>query len=299
MPTEIKRICLGAKTSILKCKGRVNTSDFFTSWSIFSDGKTQYCKDCCDQIFDYYISQGYTPKSALYYVLQKIDIPFISEVDEKALDRNKIKKMVSIKLYIQELQRNVAKKHLWNNFSDTDVDIKEMDLPINQKTITADDVKTRLDNWGIQESIEDYNFLDETFNKYTKDIQIINQGQEDKYRDLCRDRLLLRKINDKRYDGAETLDTVQKRIDRQMESLKINEFDSNTAHSLSEKSLINLITQVNENNVEDIYKDTDKYYDYTKLRAYNKDCTLRPLANMLLNQRDFNINLDDLNRYNV
>lgn len=28
MPTEIKRICLGAKTSILKCKGRVNTSDF-------------------------------------------------------------------------------------------------------------------------------------------------------------------------------------------------------------------------------------------------------------------------------
>ena len=33
--------------------------------------------------------------------------------------------MVSIKLYIQELQRNVAKKHLWNNFSDTDVDIKK------------------------------------------------------------------------------------------------------------------------------------------------------------------------------
>ena len=43
----------------------------------------------------------------------------------------------------------------------------------------------------------------------------------------------------------------------------------------------------------------DKYYDLNKIQYYNEKFSLRPLANMLVGHRDFSVNLDDIEEYDL
>ena len=132
-----------------------------------------------------------------------------------------------------------------------------------------------------------------------KGIEFINPQQEDLYKDLCRDRLLLRKINDNRYNGEETIDKVQNRISKTMSTLKLDQFETNKPKTLSEQSLFEKIRLCDENNVKDIYSEPSKYYDLNKVQYYNEKFSLRPLANMLVGNRDFSVNLEDIEQYDL
>lgn len=73
-------LCKGNNTPALKCCGTKRISEFYDSWSPFSDGKVNYCKDCCKSIFEYYLEQTHSIQAALYFTLQKMDVPFIKEI---------------------------------------------------------------------------------------------------------------------------------------------------------------------------------------------------------------------------
>ncbi len=53
--TENVRMCKGHNAPLLNCTGQIKESDFYTSWSNFSDGKVPYCKKCTQKIFEYYL----------------------------------------------------------------------------------------------------------------------------------------------------------------------------------------------------------------------------------------------------
>ena len=54
-----------------------------------------------------------------------------------------------------------------------------------------------------------------------------------------------------------------------------------------------------ENNVKDIYSEPSKYYDLNEVQYYNEKFSLRPLANMLVGNRDFSVNLEDIEQYDL
>ena len=110
---------------------------------------------------------------------------------------------------------------------------------------------------------------------------------------------MLRKINDNRYNGEETIDKVQNRISKTMSILKVDQFESNKAKTLSEQSLFEKIRLCDANNVQDVYSEPSKYYDLNKIQYYNEKFSLRPLANMLVGNRDFSVNLDDIEEYDL
>ena len=110
---------------------------------------------------------------------------------------------------------------------------------------------------------------------------------------------MLRKINDNRYNGDETIDKVQNRISKTMSTLKLDQFESNRPKTLSEQSLFEKIRLCDENNVKDIYSEPSKYYDLNKVQYYNEKFSLRPLANMLVGNRDFSVNLEDIEQYDL
>jgi hypothetical protein len=183
--------------------------------------------------------------------------------------------------------------------SGTDVDYKDINGLVKSNEVIEAEKQQYIMNWGNQDCIEDYQFLDNCFEKYTKGIEFTNSQQEDLYRDLCRDRLLLRKINDGRYNGDETIDKVQTRIGRLMSTLRVDEFENNKPKTISEQLLFQKIAQIEETEPADFYKDYEKYRDISKLRKYEQDMVYRPLKNDLLGARDFNVNLDDLDQYKI
>ena len=293
--TEKVRLCKGHNSPLLNCLGDIRESEFYASWSKFTDGKVPYCKNCVNKIYDYYLQETGSDKTALYFTLMKLDIPFIEEIYNSIAE----KKSVTISTYITTLQRRTTCQDIWSDFTATDVNIDQNEIHMQ----TVDDKKRELDKlektWGRQDCAEDYEFLEETFSRYTQGIDFSNPQQEDLYKDLCRDRLLLRKINDNRYSGEESLDKVQNRISKTMSILKLDQYESNRPKTLSEQSLFEKIRLCDENNVKDIYSEPSKYYDLNKIQYYNEKFSLRPLANMLIGNRDFSVNLEDIEKYEL
>ena len=289
------RLCKGHNAPLLKCVGDVIETEFYNSWSNFSDGKVPYCKKCLQKIFEYYKNETNSEKTAAYFTLMKIDTPLIEEIFDSVVNK---KGSFNLSTYMAELQKRDSNKDIWQDFSGTDVELKDISevktIAERKKEINALEKK-----WGIQDCIEDYDFLEETFNRYTQGVEFINSQQEDLYKDLCRDRLLLRKINDNRYNGDETIDKVQNRISKTMSTLKLDQFESNRPKTLSEQSLFEKIRLCDENNVKDIYSEPSKYYDLNKVQYYNEKFSLRPLANMLVGNRDFSVNLEDIDQYEL
>ena len=299
-------LCMGHNTPMLQCIGLKKDSEFFSSWSPFhSNGKLAYCKECCNKMFQYYLDETKSAKTALYYTLMKIDIPFIKSiyeiVNDRSLsgDKNGKRTPINVGTYVNELRRYSKNKEIWADFSATDVDITEVDAKIQTAEIKQKEMKQWEIDWGIQDEVCDYEFLNDTFNRYTKGVEFVNPQQEDLYRDLCRDRLLLRKINDNRYNGDETIDKVQNRISKTMATLKVDQFESNKPKTASEQSFFAKIAQIEQTKPADLYKEPKKYKDFNKLRQYEEDMVLRPLLNTLCGHRDFDINIEDAERYNL
>ena len=299
-------LCMGHNTPMLQCIGLKKDSEFFSSWSPFhSNGKVPYCKECCNKMFQYYLDETNSAKTSLYYTLMKIDVPFIKNiyeiVNERSLsgDKNGKRTPINVGTYVNELRRYSKNKEIWADFSATDVDITEVDAKIQTAEIKQKEMKQWEIDWGIQDEVCDYEFLNDTFNRYTKGVEFVNPQQEDLYRDLCRDRLLLRKINDNRYNGDETIDKVQNRISKTMATLKVDQFESNKPKTASEQSFFAKIAQIEQTKPADLYKEPKKYKDFNKLRQYEEDMVLRPLLNTLCGHRDFDINIEDAERYNL
>lgn len=329
--TPTMLLCKGHKSPVLNCSGLKNynednkKSSFYTCSSEFAwfpsgndvklktkNGRKQglipYCKDCVQKIFEYYYENGNNFQLAVYYTCQKLDIPFIQELFESIFDDfKKSKSAIEFRgLNKKYMGEYIGKLNLMTvrygdklDFSYSDSDISTIDTKLAEREKTQKELDTFKMDWGTQDEADDYVFLNDTFTKYTRGMEFVNSQQEDLYRDLCRDRLALRKINDKRYDGDETMDNIQKRIAKLMSILKVDQFENNRPKTFSEESFFAKIAQIELTKPADLYKEPKKYEDFNKLQLYEKDMVLRPLLNTLCGQRDFNIDIDDVEKYNM
>ena len=309
-----------------KCGFEIEQSMFYQSKNPHHDGFLPYCKDHCNSIYKEYKDKTNDTAKALFYTCALFDVPFVLEVFKK-FNENKDRK---IKEHQEKLDTKGKKKYTvaqdveyangyldfywywdclnktncgandWSTFySGTDVDFKDVSNNIKDLEVKEAEKSKYILDWGLQDTIDDYKFLDNIFEKYTKGIEFVNSQQEDLYRDLCRDRLLLRKINDGRYKGDETIDKIQNRISRTMSTLKVDQFEDTKPKTASEQSFFAKIAQIETTKPADLYKEPKKYKDFNKLRKYEEDMVLRPLLNTLCNQRDFSIDIDDVEKYNM
>ena len=286
--TEKVRLCKGHNSPLLNCLGDIRESEFYISWSKFTDGKVPYCKNCVNKIYEYYLQETGSDKTALYFTLMKLDIPFIEEVYNSIAE----KKTVTISTYISTLQRRTTCQDVWSDFTATDVELNKNEVHMQ----TVDDKKRELDNlermWGRQDCAEDYDFLEETFKRYTQGIEFSNPQQEDLYKDLCRDRLLLRKINDNRYSGEESLDKVQNRISKTMSILKIDQFEKTKGKTDIERILEKQIWEIENTEPAEVV-DKEEYKDFLNIESEWGNHILRAVKNLLTGSKDYpNISKD-------
>ena len=235
----------------------------------------------------------------LKHLCALLDIPFIKRVFEKTQELNRDTDKF-VETYYNLLWGNRSMKKAldtWESFSDSDVGFEE----ISGVTKTDEGIKAQIEklelDWGYQESEEDYKFLIYMYEKYTKGVTIENPQQEDLYRDLCLARLEKRKAEQGKIDTDIT--KIQGRILTLMNKLKLDEFESTKPKTVSEQLIFAKIAQIEQTKPADLYKEPNKYKDYSKLRKYMKDLVLRPALNTLVGNKDFNLNLDDVESYNI
>ncbi|MBR2833758.1 MAG: hypothetical protein IKE75_04975, partial [Bacilli bacterium] len=160
--TENVRMCKGHNAPLLNCTGQIKESDFYTSWSNFSDGKVPYCKKCTQKMFEYYLKETQTEKTALYFTLMKLDIPFIQEVFDSVVNKSNYNVDKLVGTYIVELQKRTTKKTIWCDFSSSDVESNEIESKVQTVAERKRELKDLEYKWGLQDCVEDYDFLETT-----------------------------------------------------------------------------------------------------------------------------------------
>ena len=294
-----------AKSSVMcMCikDGREYPSDRFyehKNLEIFPKGYVPYCKDCCNDMLQYYLKKTGTIEASMWYVCALLDIPFIKRVFEKTQELNRdTDKFIETYYNLLWGSRSMKKAlDTWESFSDSDIGFEEINgVTKSDEGIRAQIEKLELD-WGCQESEEDYKFLEYMYNKYTNTIEFENPQQEDLYRDLCLARLEKRKAEQGKIDTDIT--KIQSRILTLMNKLKLDEFDSAKPKTVSEQLIFAKISDVEEHNSWELYNRQKKYENESQVRKYLKDLVLRPILNFVCNNKDYNINIDDVSEYNL
>ena len=266
---------------------------------LFPRGFVPYCKDCCNTMLNYYLQKTGTLEASMWYVCARLDMPFIRKVFERAQSQQ-VKTEKFVETYYSFLWGSRSMKKTldtWDSFADSDIDYTE----INTTVKDADGIKAQQKElelkWGHQETEEDYSFLEYLYSKYTNSISIENPQQEDLYRDLCLARLEKRKIEEGKCDTD--ISKTQARILNLMKTLKLDDFESTKPKTLSEQLMFAKIAQIEMTQPCDLYKEPQKYKDFNKVRKYYQDICLRPLKNTLAGTRDFDIDVDNLQDYQL
>lgn len=282
--------CAGEGQSLLKCTGGKVESDFYPSFNMWGNGHTKHCKKCLDKIYDYYYkNSGENDKVALYYTLIQENTPFITDIYDKL--KPKIGKITPNK-YFTELSKTNKNVDLWKDFSASDFKL------IDSEAMTDPQIREWEKNWGAQ-TIEGYKFLDETYKRYTKDIEKLTVAQKDLIKDLCQYRLMLRQINDSTYNGEMSQKDIQSQISSLLSKLKMDNFEEKKTGTLSEQSMFAINQMIERVDVVDVYGKKKEYEDHIGRRKYYKDMCLRPLLNCLADHKDWDLNIDDVTQYNI
>lgn len=266
---------------------------------LFPKGLVPYCKDCCNTMLKYYLKKTGTLEASMWYVCARLDMPFIKNVFEKAQEKH-VNTDKFIETYYNLLWGGRSMKKAldkWESFADSDIDFKDIQGVVKtDEGIKAQIEKLELD-WGYQESEEDYKFLEYLYDKFTQGIEFENTQQEYLYRDLCLARLEKRKAEQGKIDTDIT--KIQGRILTLMNKLKLDDFESTKPKSVSEQLIFAKIPMIESKRPWDIYNKMQEYKLSSKRRQYYKDLVLRPTLNSLVNNRDFNIDMSDLEKYNL
>ena len=188
------------------------------------------CKLCCrDKLKEYTKATG-SESAAFWLVLSELGVPFIQEI----WDRFEIFKATAtpttdlVMGYLRILSESGIKVDgFWQ--SDVMLDML-MDTKVNREVVREDlDLSEQQKIWGKflvdgQLDIEAYQFLNETFEDYTKELFDMDTNLEKRYRDLAKCELRLRKANESG-DGGE-ISKAQDSLNKQLALLKMNEFQS-------------------------------------------------------------------------
>ena len=188
------------------------------------------CKLCCrDKLKEYTKATG-SESAAFWLVLSELGVPFIQEI----WDRFEIFKATAtpttdlVMGYLRILSESGIKVDgFWQ--SDVMLDML-MDTKVDREVVREDlDLVEQQKIWGKflvdgQLDIEAYQFLNETFEDYTKELLDMDTNLEKRYRDLAKCELRLRKANESG-DGGE-ISKAQDSLNKQLALLKMNEFQS-------------------------------------------------------------------------
>lgn len=309
--------CAGKNVDFLQCNVPKPMSDFYDSWSPYNITnikklnrktnkqefvhKTKFCKECLGKIYSRYKEETSSSEFALFLTCMQVNIPFIAEKVEStfAYVTSEAKRGARVTnifgYYYSMLAKETSKHHLWQDFSCTDIDYKDIATHIEKRDIQKKDVEQLELDWGKQSDIENYALLDYWFEELLEG-RTVTKAEELLYRDLCLARLSKRKIeqyNPEAKGENEDVSKVQTQINNLMKLLKIDNFQEKKQESLVERMLESRIAIIEKEKPAFHYDDLKKNEDFLGRGKYFYDHIYRPFKNVLKGSKIYNIVPDE------
>ncbi len=248
--------------------------------------KTRYCVDCCAKKFNEY-NEFLNEKASLWMVLSELGIPFINNVYEEVIaQRLSSKAGKRPEIVGHYIKRLLNYSTIYSGFWDSDVGINEIiKKDIKEEVKNTRDISLMQEIWGkypTDEYVEAYEFLEKTFDDYTKDFQEMDANLTNRYRDLCKAEYRKRKADE--LGDVNEIKQAQANLTDLLKLLKLNDFQSNQKSEM-EKMIERKIWMI-ENTKPAECEDLDVYRDVSGFeKTWNE--ILRCVRNLVAGTREY------------
>lgn len=276
--------------------GTVKLVNYFNeSPATYHDRYIPICRNCCQQLLRQYTAETKSEAAGLWLLLAQVNIPFIGEVYDKALiccNEATTKRpnlfVTYIKLMFDYQKPYTGFLQSTNMLTDfmKSVEVETEKVRVEKKPLK--NMSEEIEKWGKFTGIDgkidrdSYEFLNRTFDEYTADILEMDTNLMNRYRDLCKCELRLRKANESG-DGAE-ISKAQDALNKQLKLLNLDSFDSNKK-SEQEKFIDRIAWMIEETEPAE-EEDIKKYRDIAGFEHSFREI-MRSMKNLLLGSRDF------------
>lgn len=262
--------------------------------------KTKYhptCKKCMIKEYKKYYSRYNDHKYCIFLMCRKFNYPFKTNLVDGALSqfesptKSKSKTEVPWGTYLGKIPAYANNKKLTlNEFEDAETEYNT-ETPISNFEVT-DDIKYK---WGNNFDVVDYEFLNKRYLEYCRNVDTTIRAMESLVEDICHTELLIRRKREERTTDTKIMkdmnDILQKLLTAAgLDSKSKREMDSSEA--LETYGL--RIKEIEENQPCEIFEQRDLFKDFDGILHLVKKYILRPLKNLVLGTKDFNISQDDL-----
>lgn len=276
--------------------GTVKLVNYFNeSPAIYHNKYIPICRNCCNLLYKKYLAETQSDRAALWLLLAQVNIPFIAEVYEKAAIRCEDATTKKPNLFVTYLSFMFQYTEPYTGFLQstnmlTDflktVEVEAEKIRTEQKPLK--NMKEEIEKWGKFTGLDgrldrdSYEFLNRAFEEYTSDILEMDTNLMNRYRDLCKCELRLRKANESG-DGVE-ISKAQDALNKQLKLLNLDSFDSNKK-SEQEKFIDRIAWMIEETEPAE-EEDKEKYRDIAGFEHSFSEI-MRSMRNLLTGSRDF------------
>lgn len=246
------------------------------------------CKLCCKDKLKAYTEITGSESAAFWLVLSELGVPFIKEVwDEfQGFKATATPSTDLIMAYLRALsesgikvdgfwQSDVMLDMLMDSVVDRDVEKDELDLTEQQKIWGKFMFDGKLD-------VEAYQFLNETFEDYTKELYDMDANLEKRYRDLAKAELRKRQADET--GDIQEIAKAQDNLKKILDMLNLSSFRKEEKDD--RKQFIDRIAWMIEETEPAEEEDEEKYRD---IAGYEKiyDSFMRSMRNILTGDRNY------------
>ena len=245
-----------------------------------------FCKTCCNKKLRDYISVTKSEGAGLWCLLAELGIPFFKDVWENT---QKIvfeatgagRKPDLLLTYLRTFKEfGIVGQGFWQSdmMLDDFVEIGENKGEDNKEVI---DLNEQQRIWGRFE-VEDYDFLNFTFNEYTQNLLEMDANLIRRYRDLAKAELRKRKADES--GDIQEIAKAQDNLKKMLDMLNLSDFKKN--ESDERKQFIDRIAWMIEETEPAEEEDESKYRDIAGYEKIYNDF-MRSMRNILTGDRNY------------
>lgn len=268
------------------CRTIKSQTEFANGYGAQAGRKVSICKECCNAKLEKY-EQRVGKVGAFWLLMAELGIPFIQQVYDVAYHASiSIKKGAKrpdlVELYVKKLNLLDTK---YDGFWDSDTMLDDI-LDEHKETLDPKlDLGLMNRIWGKypdDKYAEAYDFLEDRFNEYTKDILDMDANLTNRYRDLCKAEYQKR-VADESGDIGE-IQKAQKVVNDMLTLLKLNNFQdvAKSDAQIAFEKAIAMIEYTKPAECEEL----DKYVDMCGHERDNAEM-MRCLRNAIAGTRDY------------
>lgn len=244
------------------------------------------CKACCTKKLKDYITATKSDAAGLWCLLAECGIPFLREVWEPTQkiifeSTNAGRKPDLFLTYLRTLKElGIIVEGFWQSDMMLD-DFVEIGESKKEEVKEVVDLNEQQRIWGKFE-VEDYDFLNFTFNEYTQELIEMDANLIRRYRDLAKAELRKRKADES--GDMNEIKNAQAVLNNQLTLLKLNNFKDNK-QSDTEKFIERMAWNI-ENTKPAECEDTQKYKDFSNF-GINWEDIMRTVKNLVSGSREY------------